>query len=171
MNSTPTNGQVTKGADRLRAAGHWLLTAAPDLNQSRREWDAEDVTFLRCGALFTAVSIPRAVVHAAAQSASPRLVDGFLAEALDGGPVIAAYGLVLYYALVPATTHLRWSQSGSECLPARQLLAVPPVDHATYENRQAYWAVPMDSAATLCMPALVERVVSVGRSRLTESGC
>ncbi|MER5926739.1 hypothetical protein ACFWBS_28110 [Streptomyces mirabilis] len=172
MNSTPTNnlGQVTTGAERLRAVGHWLLAAAPDMNQSRWEWGENDVTFLRCGGLFTAISIRRGLVHAAAGSASPRLVDGFLEETLEGGPVIAAHDLDPYYALVPATTAFRWSQPGAKCLPSRQLLAVPPVDHTTYENGAAYWAVPMDTPAALCEPVLVERLVRTGLALLAEGG-
>ncbi|MFE3268095.1 hypothetical protein [Streptomyces sp. NPDC059215] len=140
---------IVSGAERLRAAGHWLLGAAPDLAQSRFEWGEGDVTFLRCGGLFTAISMRRAIVHAAADSASPRLVDGFLEEAFDGGPVIAAYGLDPYYALVPASTAFRWAEPGAQCLPSRQLLTVPPVDRSTYENRASYWPVPMRPGALL----------------------
>ncbi|MGW4983123.1 hypothetical protein [Streptomyces mirabilis] len=166
---TPEPGTLlTTGAERDLAITHWLLGAAPDLRQSRWEWAQDSQTFLRCGALFTAVRIPGVMVRAAAGTQDLGVVDRVLVEALGGGPVIATYGLSLYYALVPSTTARRWQELSAECLANRTLLAVPPVGRNTYDG-DAYWAAPMEGPAELCVPETVKRFVRYALLRWQDS--
>ncbi|MER6367471.1 hypothetical protein ABT255_03665 [Streptomyces mirabilis] len=157
--SAGSGPQIVMQQERELAIAHWLLGAAPDVTQSRWEWAQDSETFLRCGGLFTAVRIPSVIVRAATGAQDPSLVDRVLAEALDGGPVIATYGRNLYYALVPSSTGRHWQEPSAECLVNRTLLGVPPVGRNTYDGGRPYWAVPMDGPAELCMPEDVKRFV------------
>ncbi|MEV5551922.1 hypothetical protein AB0L35_38305 [Streptomyces sp. NPDC052309] len=160
---------IVTGADRALAVETWLLSAAPDLKTARWEWRQGGPTFLRCGGTFTAIRIPGSVVHAAAGTAEPRAVDGYLEEALDGGPVIAGHGLTRYYALVPASTGPRPDLvPGADCLAPRTLLGVPPVRRTTYQGGESYWSVPMDSPGELCLAAAVDGLAHEGLRCLGE---
>jgi hypothetical protein len=155
------------------AAAHWLLSAHPAPGQARDEWSSESgLALLPLGTLFSAVRIPERLVHAAAGSEDPAVVDAFLAEALHGGPAICDPRGRRYYALVPASTAVKWRQPGAESLGRGTYLGVPRLD-AVNRNAQAwssYWSVPMPSAAELCTPAAVAQLVAVGNFRVTNEG-
>ncbi|MFF3497318.1 hypothetical protein ACFYWS_39005 [Streptomyces sp. NPDC002795] len=68
------------GEERVRTAGQWLLPAVPDPRHSRWDWTQDAETLLCCGMLVTALPIRRTKCDD----------DAFLAQVLDGGPVIAA---------------------------------------------------------------------------------
>ncbi|MFI2434608.1 hypothetical protein [Streptomyces sp. NPDC018693] len=126
------------------------------------------MTYLSCGTLLTAVRIPGLFVHAAAQSNAPGEVDAFLAQALEGGPVIASVGLSRYYVLVPPIAAMKRLGHDTECLPAGHELGVPPLTLATYQEGVSYWAVPPDSAGDLCDVDLAEKLARYGQLKWSE---
>lgn len=155
-------------AERQLAAAHWLLSAHPAPDRARKEWAAEGgLALLPLGTLFSAVRIPARLVHAAAGREDPAAVDAFLAEALHGGPVICDPRGRRYYALVPASTAVRWRQPGAECLGRDTYLGVPRLDAVNLNAGawSSYWSVPMPSAAELCTPAAVAQLVAFGNFR------
>lgn len=174
MNSTPTSpttahvttAHETTRAERYLAVEQWLLLAAADAAEARREWETIGLTLLRCGARFTAISIPGVIVHAAAGTSEPASVDAFLAEVLDHGPVFAAPGLERYYAIVGASAVRDGDVSAAECLPRGCLLGVPAVPLIQYESGVPYWAVPMDSPGDFCLAAPLADLVACGGARM-----
>lgn len=156
--------------DAELAVEQWLLTAARDVQQARWEWEEDGPTFLRCGPTFTAIRLPGDLIRAAAGSSDPAAVDPFLAEALNGGPVIGPHGLHDYYALVPPTSGLRWKHHDIECLAWGMWLAVPPVRRTAYRagGHEEYWAVPVSEPAELCDVVAVDELARCGRQRLGE---
>ncbi len=154
---------------RELAAAHWLLSAHPEPDQALQEWLSKGgLVLLPLGTLFSAVRIPGHLVHAAAGSEDPTVVDTFLAEALVAGPVICDPRGCRYYALVPAGTTGRWRDPRAECLGNGTYLGVPRLDAVDpkHQASSSYWSVPMFSAAELCGPAAVAQLVAVG-SHLT----
>ncbi|MEJ8654693.1 hypothetical protein WKI65_43345 [Streptomyces sp. MS1.AVA.3] len=156
---------VTKRSERELAVEHWLLSAAEDRRQARGDWSATGIAFLRCGGIFSAVSIPTALVQAAASSQERARLDAYLTGALLGGPVIASTAAGLHYALVPPSTARNWSVPETECLAPGASLAVPAADRDAYGT---YWSVPMDSPGDLCVPAAVAQMALYGVYRQLE---
>lgn len=165
-------------ADRRLAVEHWLLSTLPDQGRERArwEWQEQDVTLLPLGTLFSAVRMPERVVHAVARTDNPRMVDEFLAAALDDGPVICDPSGRRFYALVPANMPARWHETadawrdelGVDCLGREAYMGVPRVD-AVELNPQAcasYWSVPMSSLAMLCEPLAVARLIAAAARKL-----
>lgn len=152
-------------SQRLLSASHWLLSAHPQPRHAIQEWLEEGgLVLLPLGTLFSAVRIPEHLVHAAAGSEDPAVVNEFLAEALYGGSVICDPRGRRYYALVPANTAETWRDPRAECLGHGTYLGVPRPD-AVDPNAHAwspYWSVPMPSAADLCRPDTVAQLVATG---------
>ncbi|MEU1252672.1 hypothetical protein ACWHLZ_01705 [Streptomyces chartreusis] len=146
----------------------WLLSVARDPRQAGWEWREGGLTFLRCGPLFTAIRFPAHLVRAAARSSEPAVVDAYLAEVLDGGPVIGANGLTCYYALVPPSASLRWKHPDVECLAWGTWLGVPPIRQTDHGSPEGYWVVPMSGPGDLCNVDAVEAVRQRGHERLGE---
>ncbi|MEU6194539.1 hypothetical protein [Streptomyces sp. NPDC047061] len=140
----------------------WLLTASPHPGIGRWEWESGDVTFLRCGGLFSAVRMSRKLVHAAAGTSIPGEVDWFLSTALDGGPVFASRRLGRYYALVAADAPNYWTGPGAHCVAADTALAVPPVWQTDYDCEESYWPVPPRGVGAFCLLSLVARLTAHG---------
>jgi hypothetical protein len=162
-------GHIVTTGERHLAIEHWLLLSARDRVQARAEWQHDGLTYLRCGARFTAVRIPDVLVHAAAKSRAPEQVDAFLAHALEGGPVIASPGLSRYYVLVPPSAAAHWREdTGTQCLPAGMELGVPPLSMTRYERGVSYWAVEPASAGELCQPGLADRLARYGQRKWAE---
>ncbi|MFF5984437.1 hypothetical protein ACFY78_36900 [Streptomyces olindensis] len=124
------------------------------------------MTFLRCGSLFTAIRLPGDLVRAAAASSDPAKVSTYLAEALDGGPVIASRGR--YYALVPPSAGVAWEHPRAECLAWGTWLGVPPVTRTGCEDALGYWAVPVPGPGRLCDTNAVLQLVQLGQRLLLE---
>jgi len=169
---------VHPAADRRLAIEHWLLSTLPTPGPARREWTDNGVALLPLGTLFSAVRLPGHLVLAVADEREmPSTdVDAFLAEVLNGGPVICDPQGRRYYALVPASMPVTWHQAADEwraaldvdCLGRGTYLGVPKVDTVEL-NPQAwssYWSVPMSSAAMLCAPLAVARLIAAGRHEL-----
>ncbi|MFF4501628.1 hypothetical protein [Streptomyces sp. NPDC001401] len=158
-------------ADRHLAAGHWLLSAAEDTQQARKEWADNGITLLRCGTLFTAVRLTAALVHAATDSDDLRDVNAYLRQALLGGPVFADTRWHLYYALVPEGTdrYPPWSyrSDDAECLGPNAYLGVPDPTHTDPGAGFSHWCVPPHDPETLCSPDAVAQLLRDGRYRLT----
>lgn len=172
---------VHTSADRRLAVEHWLLSTlpGPGRERARMEWQDQECALLPLGTLFAAVRFPEHVVHAVARTDNPLMVDEFLAAALDDGPVIHDPQGRHFYALVPASTPERyslaakdWRQYGVEFLGRDSYLGVPKVDAEVLDSRTraSYWAVPMPSAAMLCEPLTITRLLAAATRRLdTES--
>lgn len=157
-------------ADRELATAHWLLAAADNRDQAHMEWAKQGIALLRCGTLFSAVRIPARLVHAIADSTDHAAVDAFLADALHGAPVICDPRGRHYYALVPASTAVKWRHPAAECLGRDTYLGVPRLDAVGLDSRAwaSYWSVPMSSAAELCSPEAVAQLVVLGSFRTAE---
>lgn len=166
--------------ERRLAVEHWLLSTVPGASdRARREWQAHTVTMLPLGGLFSAVRLPGDLVCAAAGSDwDVEVLDGFLDQALEGGPVICDLNQRRYYALVPASMPVKWQTAaeewrslGVECMGRGWVVGVPRVDITEPDaNRYAsYWSVPMPSAAMLCAPLHVARIIAAGCHALREA--
>lgn len=166
-------------ADRRLAVQHWLLSTlpGPGRDRARMQWRQFGVAMLPLGGLFSAVRVPGRLVQAVVATAEPAAVDAFLAEALDGGPVICDPHGPRYYALVPGSVPRTWTQAAAEwreqdveVLGKETILGVPAmtaVDPMAPEFA-SYWSVPMESAAMLCRPLLVARLIAAGKHALAE---
>lgn len=161
---------VHTAADRRLATEHWLLSTHPRPKQARAEWKQHGVALLPLGTLFSAVRIPADLVQAVAASSVPEDIDVFLAEALDGGPVICDLHQARYYALVPASMPKTWRQAADDwrvqdvdCLGRGTHLGVPRLDVTAYAGPfVSYWSVRMPSMATVCQPLDVARLIAAG---------
>lgn len=165
-------------ADRHLATEHWLLTTldGPYRNLARLEWQEHGVALLPLGTLFSAVRLPGRLVEAAAGDQATADVDAYLAGSLDGGPVIHdPYGQ-RYYALVPPTVPVTWKKEVDDwrtvdvdCLGRGTYLGVPRVTATRgAQVRASYWSVPIGSAALLCAPLTVARLIAGGRHRMSQ---
>ena len=168
------HGMLVQGtAGRRSAAEHWLLAAlpAPHRARARLEWRQHDVAMLPLGTIFSAVRIPGSLVFALTESTETSELDEFMRHALDGGPVISDPRYLRYYALVPASVPRTWHQAVDdwkpldvECLGHGSYLGVPRADAVECTPARAtYWSVPIESAATLCRPLKVARLIAAGR--------
>lgn len=169
---------VHTSADRRLATEHWLLSTLDEVHRDRArvEWQEHQVALMPLGTLFSAVRLPGDVVLAAAGLRwEPPQVDAFLDEVLDGGPVICDPPGHRYYALVPASMPEKYQQAaddwrplGIDCLGRGAFLGVPKVDVVEFDQRScvSYWSVPMASAATLCHPLHVARLIAAGQRQL-----
>ncbi|WP_435252017.1 hypothetical protein [Streptomyces tendae] len=168
-------------ADRRLATEHWLLSTLDghSRDRARMEWQAGGITLLPLGTLFSAVRLPLRLVLAVAgeRSAPSADVDAFLSEALAGGPVICDPSGRRYYALVPATMPTTWHKAVDDwrtadvdCLGRDTYLGVPSTDLDTLNARTyaSYWAVPMASAAMLCAPLAIARLIAAGQHQLAQ---
>ncbi|QFQ98578.1 hypothetical protein F9278_23150 [Streptomyces phaeolivaceus] len=171
---------VHSSADRRLATEHWLLATHPTPEQARREWsEPGKVALLPLGTLFSAVRLPGRLVLAVAGGKAPsRDVDALLDEVLEGGPVICDVQGPRYYALVPGSTPEKfrqaleeWRPLGVDCLGRGTYLGVPRVDAVEFDPQAcaSYWSVPMSSAATLCTPLNVARLIAAGKRVLEEA--
>ncbi|MGW0988394.1 hypothetical protein ACWD46_19555 [Streptomyces sp. NPDC002486] len=70
---------ISSDRNRVLVIEDWLLAAASDVQQARREWDEGALTLLRCGDLFTAIRLPGDSVRVAASSIDPAEVSAYLA--------------------------------------------------------------------------------------------
>jgi hypothetical protein len=170
---------IDTSAECRLAAQHWLLSAyaAPLRTRARSEWQDQGVALFPLGTLFSAVRIPGRLVAALACTSVPADVDAFLDRVLDGGPVICDLYGRRYYALVPASMPATWHQAlddwramDVDCLGRGTYLGVPTVDAVKFDPQSyaSYWSVPMSSAAVLCQPLNVARLIAAGRHQLHE---
>ncbi|MFD9445524.1 hypothetical protein ACFWBR_42235 [Streptomyces sp. NPDC060006] len=161
----PVSGMlVHTNADRL-GVSHWLRAALSEPRAAVDAWSSVGgVALLPLGTLFAAVRIPEHLAYAAAGSTEPTVVDEFLAQFLDDGPVICDPQTRRYYALVPGSTTVRWHHTAADCLGRPWYLGVPRVDAVEPDPQKwaSYWAVPMPSAGVLCDPHLVAQLVGHG---------
>jgi hypothetical protein len=164
---------VHPAADRRLATEHWLLSTLPEdaRTKARQDWLDHRLALLPLGGLFSAVRLPgRLVLAVTGGRIRSDEVDQALAEALGDGPVICDPRAQLYYCLVPATMPRTWNEAATEwrqhdvdCLGRESYLGVPRIDVTSYyEAVGSYWSVPMSSAATLCAPLAVARLIAAG---------
>jgi hypothetical protein len=147
---------------------HWLLSAAADRGAARQEWNERSVALLPCGELFSAVRIRAALVHAAARTTDEAVIDAYLAGALLDGPVICDRYAGWYYALVPASTELRWDVPDIVCLGLESSLGVPRPGLTGAGHERLYWSVPTDPAGKLCPQHAVTQLAMIGRHQAVQ---
>ncbi|MBX7554428.1 hypothetical protein K1Y78_42470 [Streptomyces sp. tea 10] len=169
---------VHSTADRRLATEHWLMATCPATSHERirMEWQENKMALLPLGTLFSAVRIPGRLISAMALTTQLEEVDVFLGDALRGGPVICAPHGRRYYALVPASVARTWSEAAKkwrsadvEILGSGSYLGVPRVDATRCDAQTvSYWSVPMESAAVLCAPLTVARLIAAGLHAMTD---
>ncbi|MER5737326.1 hypothetical protein ABT117_16825 [Streptomyces sp. NPDC002262] len=157
---------------RSREAGAetWLILAARDAGEARRDWAEHGVALLRCGTSFTAVRIPADIFLAAAGTTDRAAVADYLSTALDGGPCFFDGSSQSFYVLTPLSAASRWDIPNTEALGADYFLGVPATTITEPHPRcAAYWVVPMDGPAALCDPDILRWLVTRGRIQLSEA--
>lgn len=168
-------------AQRQLAVEQWLLSTVPKARDTaRREWQKQAITVLPLGTLFSAIRLPGDLVQAAACcSWTPEVLDEFLDQELDGGPVICDLKYQRYYCLVPAGMPAKWRAAaeewralGVECMGRGWSVGVPRADitEPSGDRYQSYWSVPMPSAAMLCTPLHVARLIAAGCREIGHGG-
>jgi hypothetical protein len=181
----PTDGDVTTGPeqgggvvvhlrqDREQGVRSWLLLSAPSgMDTARSEWQQGGIALLRCGALFGAVRMDTALVHAAAGSDDPDIAARFLAEVLHGGPVFVDRHRACYYALVPPSAGNRREWRDQRYTPFAEFLGlgsyvgVPRPSFTRPDDHFSYWVVPMDGPGDLCPVEALSHLVNHGRDLL-----
>ncbi|CAM5650021.1 hypothetical protein SFUMM280S_07289 [Streptomyces fumanus] len=100
-------------ADRRLAIEQWLLSTHPSPRHARAEWIRHGVLVLPLGSLFSAIRVPGRLIQALAASTASD-VDAFLADALDGAPVICDMQGPRYYLLVPASVPRTWHDAADD---------------------------------------------------------
>ncbi|MFD3612407.1 hypothetical protein ACFWXA_30935 [Streptomyces atroolivaceus] len=149
------------------ASGHWLLPAAPVLEDAHADWKNKGSAWLRPGVLFGAVTAPASLIHAALGLDDPVACAPPLAEGLEGGPVFyhpEGFGREgSYVALLPASVGLAWGVQGSLSHPYRALLQVPAPDVIEPQEDGPWWVVPLDGPGLLCPPDRLAALVNLGR--------
>ena len=172
----PPGVLIHPASDRRLAAEHWLLSTLAEHRRARArlEWREEGVAMLPLGTLFSAVRLPIRLITAITGPLKLPEIDAFLADALDGGPVVCDLNGLRYYALVPASVPRTWRDAAHEwrdadadVLGRDTLLGVPRLD-ATEATpaRTSYWSVPMESMGMLCAPVKVARLIAAAQDQM-----
>ena len=164
---------VTTSAERQLAYGQWLLAASSSPSQGRTEWLTAGAAWLRPGALFTAVTVPAGLVHAAVGETEPEACAGHLARVLDG-PLIyqpqQSGPEDEYTALLPASAGRAWRMEGTRVADRRALVLVPAPGQCQRAGAGPWWVLPPDGPGNLCSMVLWASLVTAGRSRSRRSG-
>lgn len=171
---------IHPAADRRLAAEHWLLSTLPAAGRERAriEWREQGLAMLPLGTLFSAIRLPARLVAAITGPLTLAETDAFLADALDGGPVICDPHGPRYYALVPASVPRTWRDAADEwrdadadVLGRDTLLGVPRLDVTELNplSRASYWSVPMESMGMLCAPLKAARLIAAAQAVLEQA--
>ncbi|MFD6432804.1 hypothetical protein [Streptomyces venezuelae] len=144
------------------AAIDWLARAQAAPQQAHKEWAERGIALLPLGKRFNSVFLPGALVHIAAGTSDPDVVQRMFAELLDG-PVIHNRPQHQYYALVECAPTLRWKQDYPDApmLGAGQFLSVPASDLTGPTG--LYWAVQPRIAGDLCATPSVAALIHMAR--------
>ncbi|MFE6282418.1 hypothetical protein [Streptomyces sp. NPDC057877] len=176
---------IESASDRRLAVEQWLLAALdrPGRARARVEWQTLGLAMMPLGVRYSAVRIPGRLVAALAGVDDPRhlggalVVDEFLGQVLDGGPVICdtRHGY-RYYALVPPSVPATWAAAAEDWRTVDVdvfgrgcLLGVPPVDAVSHPETgpyTSYWAVPMPALGVLCEPLAVARLIAAATHQI-----
>lgn len=159
------NTLVHTQEDRDLAVAQWLLAASPDAASARVEWAETGSTALRCGGLFTTVSLPELIVHAAAGTTAPEHVVPFLRASICG-PVFFDSVTGRYHALVPPSTIRVWPPvPDAVCATLGTLVNVPAPGQTRCGRGRTRWVVSMEGPGTLCSPRDVALVALAGHAQ------
>lgn len=163
---------LTTRTERRMASGHWLLASASSFRDAVAEWKDCGETWLRPGALFSAVTIPAPIVHTAIggqtpQSCAPRLRDALEGPLIFDPSAFRAEGG--YTALLPASVFRVWDVPSAMRHPPRALLLVPAPGRCEPVEDRPWWVVPLEGPGLLCSPTLLASLASLGRRRLIRS--
>lgn len=154
--------------DHTIAVRTWLLGAAADEMEARRDWMNRGVAVLKCGRLFRALRVPEGLVQAAVGTTDRDETDAGLARALLGGPVVHDTAARTYSALLAADAGPTPSlmQAGTGFL-ADDFIGIPDPGLTRAGDGVRYWSVPLADGFGLCGVPAVAQLVEVGRYRIS----
>ncbi|MYW04464.1 hypothetical protein [Streptomyces sp. SID3343] len=148
--------------------GEWLVLAAPSRGQAHTEWYQAGAAWLRPGHLWTAVTVPAHLIHAAVDRPSPQECAPLLARALDGGPLFyrppgAGRGPA-YTALLRVSEGRLWEEPGTRACSPRAMVLVPaPGVCAPAGDERPWWVVP-GGKSRWCSSVPLAELVAAGRT-------
>ncbi|WP_328434606.1 hypothetical protein [Streptomyces sp. NBC_00425] len=158
-----TAGQVVTGRERFLAIARWLLDAADDEEQARREWKAGGIALLRCGRSFDAVCVPLVLVETAAGTTDRQRLAAYLHEALLGGPVFLDTASHLVYCLLSTSTPPDWRPPDCGHFGRDNYLGVPLPGGP--DTARSYWLVEPDAPGAVCVLDAVSQMVTFAHFR------
>ncbi|AGI87566.1 hypothetical protein ABZ649_27590 [Streptomyces albidoflavus] len=132
---------------QTRAAAEWLLSAAPDPAECRRQWGRgpQGMVLLPAGVKWDVLILPGALGH-------PTL-DVLSRCAGRSGPVLSGAGGVRLGFFVPPGTASRWLGTGVRAVGRGTWIVVP---HPGRAAGVVSWLVRPDGSGTLNDPGLLE---------------
>ncbi|MFJ6889672.1 hypothetical protein ACIQRC_33160 [Streptomyces californicus] len=158
-------GVVAAGTEDSRAAGRWLLEAAPSPQAAETDWADEGTTFLRPGARFGAVAVRASLVHAALLLDDPATCGPSLRKRLRGAPIFYQANQFgregAYVVLVSPDVAAQWDVPGSVAHHRGALLEVPAPERVR-AGTPIWWVVPVDNPVELCAPDVLATLVKLG---------
>jgi hypothetical protein len=148
--------------------GEWLVLAAPTKGQAHTEWYQAGAAWLRPGDLWTAVTVPAYLVHAAVGKPSPEECAPLLARALDGGPMFyrppGSTRGPAYTALLKVSEGRLWDEPGTRARAPRTMVLVPaPGVCAPAGDERPWWVVP-GGESRWCAAGPLAELVAAGRA-------
>ncbi|MGW7005349.1 hypothetical protein ACWGCW_21705 [Streptomyces sp. NPDC054933] len=144
-----------------KTAVEWLVSAAPDPESCRWEWEhnPRGVTLLPAGRLWD-------VLIVSGELGSPTL--DVLTRCLDRpGPVLADFEDTRTGFFVPAGTAARWLGTGVRVAGGGTWVVVPYPGRASAGVR---WLVPPDGSGTLTDSAVLELAMHEAAARIADDG-
>ncbi|WP_329140851.1 hypothetical protein [Streptomyces sp. NBC_00670] len=145
----------------------WLSRSHPRPSEAAREMQCTGFALLAMGVRISAIRVPGALVHAAAQTEDHAEVAEYLLDHLDGAVALDPRHAVgpLYYALIHGHAGLTWQHERlAACLGDGVYLGLPAPHRV--EPPGPHWIVPPRYDGDLCKPRAVAELVQLGHSRL-----
>lgn len=145
------------GSTGARSAVEWLVSAAPDPDECRNEWERNPlgVALLPAGRIWDVLIVP-------AELGYPTL-DVLTRLLSQPGPVLADFGDSRMGFLVPAGTAARWIGTGVRGAGRGTWIVVPYPGRSSGGVR---WLIPPDGSGTLTDPSVLELAMHEAAARL-----
>lgn len=145
------------GSTGARSAVEWLVSAAPDPDECRNEWERNPlgVALLPAGRIWDVLIVP-------AELGYPTL-DVLTRLLSQPGPVLADFGDSRMGFLVPAGTAARWIGTGVRGEGRGTWIVVPYPGRSSGGVR---WLIPPDGSGTLTDPSVLELAMHEAAARL-----
>lgn len=145
------------GSTGARSAVEWLVSAAPDPEACRREWEANPlgVVLLPAGRMWD-------VLILSAELGYPTL-DVLTGLLTHPGPVLADFGDSRMGFLVPPGTAARWLGTGVRGAGHGTWIVVPYPGRSSGGVR---WLIPPDGSGALTDPSVLELAMHEAAARL-----
>ncbi|MGW1277297.1 hypothetical protein ACWD4V_10155 [Streptomyces tsukubensis] len=147
---------------RDKTAVEWLVSAAPDPDACRWEWERNPlgVALLPAGRRWDVLIVPGELGHPA--------LDVLIRLTDRPGPVLADFGDVRMGFFVPAGTSARWVGTGIRGAGRGTWIVVPHPGRGTGGGMR--WLVRPDGSGALNDPVLLELAVHEAASALARDG-